>query len=173
MRVPSRDAVAQCPGHLPVVVDEIMVDNVDNVVVVDNVIHIDLAEVTEVEWQQNAVQEYLNQVQQCLVRHGKLQSQLTVQQPARIQLSLIKHQAQEQWALVRSPGACGVQQQLTLCMSGVDYTKIPKQLDAKFEELDVDSALRPTIIKPGTLWTHKSQKVSEQLCSSISVQSAQ
>jgi len=42
--------------------------------------------------------------------------------------------------------------------SGVDYTKIPKQLDAKFEELDVDSALRPTIIKPGTLWTHKSQK---------------
>ena len=58
---------------MPVVVDEI-VDNVDNVVVVDNVIHIDLAEVTEVEWQQNAVQEYLNQVQQCLVRHGKLQS---------------------------------------------------------------------------------------------------
>ena len=56
-----------------------------------------------------------------------------------------------------------MQQQLTLCVSGVDYTKIPKQLDAKFEELDEDSALRPTIIKPGTLWTHKSQKVSEQL----------
>jgi hypothetical protein len=38
-----------------------------------------------------------------------------------------------------------------------DYTKIPTELDRKFEILDEDSALRPTIIKPGTLWTKSSQ----------------
>merc|ERR1719333_55079 len=42
--------------------------------------------------------------------------------------------------------------------SGVDYTQIPKKLDQQFEALDTDAALRPTIIKPGTQWTHKSQK---------------
>jgi hypothetical protein len=42
--------------------------------------------------------------------------------------------------------------------SGVDYTQIPKQLDSTFEQLDEDAALRPTIIKPGNTWTHKSQK---------------
>jgi len=42
--------------------------------------------------------------------------------------------------------------------AGRDYTQIPKQLDAKFEELDSESAMRPTIIKPGSVWTRKSQK---------------
>jgi hypothetical protein len=42
--------------------------------------------------------------------------------------------------------------------AGVDYTQIPKQLNSQFEALDADSALRPTIIKPGNVWTHKSQK---------------
>jgi len=42
--------------------------------------------------------------------------------------------------------------------TGVDYTKIPKQMDAKFEELDTDAALRPTIIKPGSSWLKTSQK---------------
>jgi hypothetical protein len=37
----------------------------------------------------------------------------------------------------------------------VDYTKIPELLDSKFEELDEDSSLRPTIINPGTTWTKK------------------
>ena len=40
----------------------------------------------------------------------------------------------------------------------MDYTQIPKKLDQQFEALDTDAALRPTIIKPGTQWTHKSQK---------------
>lgn len=36
---------------------------------------------------------------------------------------------------------------------GVDYTQIPLELDRRFEELDEDNALRPTIIKPGRTWT--------------------
>ena len=46
-----------------------------------------------------------------------------------------------------------------LSLAGVDYTQIPKTLNSQFERLDTDSALRPTIIKPGTVWTLKSQKV--------------
>jgi len=40
----------------------------------------------------------------------------------------------------------------------VDYTKIPNQLEKKYEELDVDGALRPTIINPGSVWTKRFQK---------------
>ncbi len=39
-----------------------------------------------------------------------------------------------------------------------DYTRIPKELDRRFEELDEDGALRPTIIHPGDRWTLESQK---------------
>jgi hypothetical protein len=39
----------------------------------------------------------------------------------------------------------------------IDFTKIPSELDSEFERLDEDSALRPTIIKPGTVWTKRSQ----------------
>jgi len=39
-----------------------------------------------------------------------------------------------------------------------DYTKIPGTLDKKFEELDEDSALRPTIIQIGPTWQRRSQK---------------
>jgi len=38
-----------------------------------------------------------------------------------------------------------------------DYTLLPKKLDKAFEALDEDAALRPTTIKPGTVWTKKSQ----------------
>jgi len=37
----------------------------------------------------------------------------------------------------------------------VDYTKIPTELEAKFDELDVDGALRPTIINIGDTWTKR------------------
>jgi hypothetical protein len=37
-------------------------------------------------------------------------------------------------------------------------TKIPGELDAKYEALDPDSALRPTIINPSDSWTKKAQK---------------
>ena len=43
---------------------------------------------------------------------------------------------------------------------GIDYTLIPQQLDAKFEQLATDAALRPTIITPGSRWNKKSQKVA-------------
>jgi len=39
-----------------------------------------------------------------------------------------------------------------------DYTKIPSEMEKKFEELDEDSALRPTIINPGNTWTKRYQK---------------
>lgn len=39
-----------------------------------------------------------------------------------------------------------------------DYTKVPKEMDAKFEALDTDGALRPTIISPGDVWTKRAQK---------------
>jgi len=40
----------------------------------------------------------------------------------------------------------------------VDYTKIPAQLEKKMEQLDVDGALRPTIIKASNSWSKKFQK---------------
>jgi hypothetical protein len=40
----------------------------------------------------------------------------------------------------------------------LDFTKIPGALDKKFEALDEDSALRPTIINIGKSWTFSSQK---------------
>ena len=40
----------------------------------------------------------------------------------------------------------------------LDYTRIPRELDAKFEALDDDGALRPTIINPGDVWSLTEQK---------------
>jgi hypothetical protein len=43
-------------------------------------------------------------------------------------------------------------------MQMVDYTKFPSLLDRRYEELDSDSVLRPTIINPGSVWSKKSYK---------------
>jgi hypothetical protein len=40
----------------------------------------------------------------------------------------------------------------------MDYTKYPTLLDRRYEELDSDSVLRPTIINPGSVWSKKSFK---------------
>jgi len=40
----------------------------------------------------------------------------------------------------------------------IDFTKVPKEMDRRFEELDEDGSLRPTIITTGNVWTKKSQK---------------
>jgi hypothetical protein len=37
----------------------------------------------------------------------------------------------------------------------VDYTKFPSLLEKRYEELDSDSVLRPTIIHPGSIWSKK------------------
>lgn len=39
-----------------------------------------------------------------------------------------------------------------------DVTQLPGRLDKRYEELDTDSALRPTIINPGKVWTKKFQR---------------
>jgi hypothetical protein len=39
-----------------------------------------------------------------------------------------------------------------------DYTQVPKEMDARFETLDVDGQVRPTIINPGPYWEKSSQK---------------
>ncbi len=41
---------------------------------------------------------------------------------------------------------------------GVDYTQIPGILDRRLEQLDEDSAVRPTIINPGDLWSKSFRK---------------
>jgi len=58
----------------------------------------------------------------------------------------------EQNISTKSPGS------ISLTDDDLDYTKIPTVLDKKFEMLDDDSALRPTILKPGNTWTKSSQK---------------
>ncbi|MBL9103130.1 MAG: hypothetical protein JNL82_19445 [Myxococcales bacterium] len=40
----------------------------------------------------------------------------------------------------------------------IDYTRIPGELDRKFEAFDEDGALRPTIINPGDVWTRTAAK---------------
>eukprot|EP00437_Effrenium_voratum_P016221 CAMPEP_0181445170 /NCGR_PEP_ID=MMETSP1110-20121109/25449_1 /TAXON_ID=174948 /ORGANISM="Symbiodinium sp., Strain CCMP421" /LENGTH=931 /DNA_ID=CAMNT_0023569205 /DNA_START=73 /DNA_END=2868 /DNA_ORIENTATION=+ len=42
-------------------------------------------------------------------------------------------------------------------LEGRDYTEVPSQLDADFEQLDPDSALRATIVSCGASWTKRSQ----------------
>eukprot|EP00933_Yihiella_yeosuensis_P061027 TRINITY_DN6384_c0_g1_i2.p2 TRINITY_DN6384_c0_g1~~TRINITY_DN6384_c0_g1_i2.p2 ORF type:complete len:165 (+),score=43.45 TRINITY_DN6384_c0_g1_i2:704-1198(+) len=39
-----------------------------------------------------------------------------------------------------------------------DFTQAPIEMDSQFEKLDLDSALRPTIISPAEVWTKKIQK---------------
>jgi len=42
--------------------------------------------------------------------------------------------------------------------AGRDYSQVPKEMDKNFEELDVDSQLRPTILTPSGSWTKQAQK---------------
>merc|ERR1740139_862024 len=39
-----------------------------------------------------------------------------------------------------------------------DYTQVPQELDARFERLDQDNCLRPTIVKPGKTWSKREKK---------------
>ncbi len=53
----------------------------------------------------------------------------------------------------------------------VDFTKIPKLLDSKFEALDKEGAVRPTIINPGKVWSKSSKKslLAESTTSNLNV----
>jgi hypothetical protein len=42
--------------------------------------------------------------------------------------------------------------------TGADYTAIPGALERRFEQLDKEGAVRPTIINPGSMWTKRAQK---------------
>ena len=42
--------------------------------------------------------------------------------------------------------------------TSLDFTKVPSRLDSKFEKLDTDSALRPTILNVGEKWEKRSLK---------------
>jgi hypothetical protein len=52
-----------------------------------------------------------------------------------------------------------------------DYTKFPTLLDSRYEQLDPDSVLRPTIINPGSVWSKKSFKslMSEAKTTSLDI----
>jgi len=50
------------------------------------------------------------------------------------------------------------QPQDTATAVGRDYTQVPKEMDERFEKLDTDSQLRPTIISPSGSWTKRAQK---------------
>lgn len=41
---------------------------------------------------------------------------------------------------------------------GRDLTAVPSEMDRRFEALDTDGAVRPTIIKPSGVWTRRAQK---------------
>merc|ERR1712226_1631257 len=41
---------------------------------------------------------------------------------------------------------------------GRDYTKVPEEMDKRFESMDTDGALRPTIVSPGKYWRLRRQK---------------
>jgi hypothetical protein len=59
----------------------------------------------------------------------------------------------------RRPVVFGTIQPATEPQDGiVDYTRVPADLDKKFEQFDHDSALRPTVINPGDPWTRTYQK---------------
>jgi len=51
----------------------------------------------------------------------------------------------------------------------IDFTRVPQQLEHKFEQLDVDGALRPTIITPGNSWNkqYKKSLLSEPASTSL------
>jgi hypothetical protein len=41
---------------------------------------------------------------------------------------------------------------------GMNYTKIPQKLDGKFEALDKEGSVRPSIITPSSVWKKKARK---------------
>jgi len=55
----------------------------------------------------------------------------------------------------------------------VDYTQIPVELDRKFSELDVDNAIRPTIVHAGKVWGRKAYRSLLADAHSESLQAAQ
>jgi len=51
-----------------------------------------------------------------------------------------------------------VQQSQVIVIQKEDYTKLPKQIDGKFEVFDEDNCLRPTIINPDIVFEKKAHK---------------
>jgi len=81
------------------------------------------------------------------------QPQSQSQQPQSQEQQQPVEESREKSSSAISGGTWGVRPE-----EDVDYTKIPAVLDQRFEILDEDSALRPTIIKPGNVWEKRAQK---------------
>jgi hypothetical protein len=71
-------------------------------------------------------------------------------------LALDEAKKQSRDAIVALSGGEGAM--VASAEASVDYTKIPSDLDAALEKLDVEGALRPAIINVGKTWTKRSQK---------------
>jgi len=49
------------------------------------------------------------------------------------------------------------EQEVDEAVAGVDFTQFPTTLNKRMEKLDVDDAVRPTIVHPGSTWTKRAQ----------------
>ncbi len=72
-------------------------------------------------------------------------------------LAIEEAKKQSEEAIVALSGG-GAGAMVASAEASVDYTKIPSDLDAALEKLDVEGALRPAIINVGKTWTKRAQK---------------
>ena len=58
----------------------------------------------------------------------------------------------------KKPDVVGAKDDFVDDEAAIDYTQVPSKLDAKFDKLDEEGAVRPTKILPGDVWRKKFQK---------------
>jgi hypothetical protein len=104
-------------------------------------------EIDETALQQNIIrQRYVRQREELQKRRTEIVAEMKV---------IDEGNRQSNDAIVPSTGR-GVM--ISNVEGSVDYTKIPSDLDAALEKLDLEGALRPAIINVGKTWSKQSQK---------------